>query len=156
MIAVSSGGIFTEIDGRLAPLYSAREIRLSWAAFRRGASYEVWNSMAELKKSLCVTLVTVTFAAFSVAQAGETSPQRAATGTGYSLNESAASSGNASGGEGQDQPPPYIPPTHGTAQTLILGSITLAAGAAAFLAANKKDETATFTTTTTTTATGTQ
>jgi hypothetical protein len=109
--------------------------------------------MAELKTLLCAVAVAAQIMTVTNVRAGDISPQRAAAGSGRSLDGSSSAVGNASGGEAEDQPPPYIPPTHGTAQTLILGSVALAGGVAAFLAANKKDETSTSTTTTSTTGT---
>jgi len=111
--------------------------------------------MAGLKKLMCLGVVAAHVAAFSAAQAEELSPQRAATGTGSSVAAQKAAqaaakqaaAGNASGGEAQDQPPPYIPPSHGVTQALVLGSIAAAAAVGAFLAANKQNETTSTTST---------
>ena len=110
--------------------------------------------MAVLKKLMCLSVVAAHIAVFSAAQAEELSPQRAATGAGSSVaaREAArqAPAGNASGGEAQDQPPPYIPPSHGLTQALILGSIAAAGAVGAFLAANKQSDTTSTTATTST------
>jgi hypothetical protein len=111
--------------------------------------------MAELRKILCVALAAALMAGATVVRAEDVSPQRAAVGTGRSVmaNGPKAKAGNASG-QSQDEPEqsvPYIPPAHSLTQALVLGSIAAGGAVAAFLAANKQDES-----TSTSATTGTQ
>jgi hypothetical protein len=108
--------------------------------------------MAELRKVLCVAFAAALMAGTTVVHAKDVSPQRAAAGTGRSIvsNAPKAKAGNASG-QSQDepeQPVPYIPPAHSLTQALILGSIAAGGVVAAFLAANKQNETSSTSTTT--------
>jgi len=127
--------------------------RIEWRKIDFPARNEVAAVMAGLKKMLCFVVLTAHVAAVSTASAETLSPQRAATGAGKSVaaREAQAEAGNASGqSSGKDQPPPYIPPSHGMAQALILGSVAAAAAVAAFLAANKQDSTTSTSSTTST------
>lgn len=106
--------------------------------------------MSVSRKVLCFAIVAAQMMGSAAIRAEDLSPQKAATGVGRSITPVAPKAGNASGGESQqeEQPAPYIPPAHGLAQALILGTVTAGAAAAAILAASKQNETSSTSTTT--------